>query len=51
MPQDFTQDNRLIAVETPRGKDFFLLTGISGHEAVSQLFEFDLEMLSDEVTI
>jgi type VI secretion system secreted protein VgrG len=51
MPQDFTQDNRLIAVQTPRGKDAFLLTGISGHEAVSQLFEFDLEMLSDEVTV
>lgn len=51
MPQDFTQDERLIAVETPLGKDHFLLTGISGHEAVSQLFEFDLEMLGGEDTV
>src|SRR3977135_2107922 len=51
MPQDFTQDERLIAVETPLGKDHFLLTGISGHEAVSQLFEFDLEMLGGDDTV
>ncbi len=49
MPLDnLTQDNRLIAVETSLGKDHFLLTGFSGQESVSQLFQFDLEMLSDD---
>ena len=49
MPLDnLTQDNRLIAVETSLGKDHFLLTGFSGQEGVSQLFQFDLEMLSDD---
>src|SRR5213082_2188079 len=52
MPQDvFTQDERLIAVATSLGKDNFLLTGISGHEAVSQLFEFDLEMITEDVAV
>src|SRR5690348_5343372 len=49
MPLDnLTQDNRLIAVETSLGKDHFLLTGFTGQEGVSQLFQFDLEMLSDD---
>jgi len=38
MPRISPRTKRLIAVETPLGKDHFLLTGISGHEAVSQLF-------------
>lgn len=46
---DFTQDERPIAVQTSLGKDYFLLTGFSGHEAVSQLFQFDLKMLSDDL--
>jgi type VI secretion system secreted protein VgrG len=51
MPDTLTQDERLIAVQTPLGKDYFLLTGISGHEAVSQLFEFDLDMISDDTNV
>lgn len=47
MPLDnLTQDDRLIAVETSLGKDHFLLTGFSGQEGVSRLFQFDLEMLA-----
>jgi type VI secretion system secreted protein VgrG len=50
MPLDsFTQDERLIAVQTSLGKDYFLLTGFYGHEAVSQLFEFHLEMVSNDL--
>jgi len=51
MPLDaFTQDERLIAVRIHNfGKDDFLLTGFSGHEAVSQLFQFDLELLCDDL--
>ena len=51
MPDALTQDARLIAVETPLGKDYFILTGISGREAVSQLFEFDLTMYSDDTDV
>jgi type VI secretion system secreted protein VgrG len=52
MPLDaFTQDERLIAVQTSLGKDHFLLTGFSGHEAVSQLFEFDLELVSENLAV
>jgi type VI secretion system secreted protein VgrG len=51
MPLDaFTQDERLVAVRIHGfGKDDFLLTGSSGHEAVSQLFQFDLELLCDDL--
>ena len=50
MPLDaFTQDERLIAVQTSVGEDYFLLTGFSGHEAVSQLFESDLELVSSDL--
>src|SRR5689334_5234114 len=48
---NLTQDNRLLAVETSLGKNYFLLTRISGHEAVSQLFQFELEMLADNDAI
>jgi type VI secretion system secreted protein VgrG len=52
MPSDtLTQDRKLIAVDTPLGKDHFILTGISGRESVSQLFEFDLEMMSDDTEV
>jgi type VI secretion system secreted protein VgrG len=49
-PSAFTQDGRLIAVHVHGfEKDDFLLTGFSGHEAVSQLFQFDLDMLSSDL--
>src|SRR5262249_49429177 len=43
----YTQDNRRIAVTTPLGKDVLLLRGLSGHESVSQLFSFDLDLVSE----
>jgi type VI secretion system secreted protein VgrG len=46
-----TQDGRLIALETPLGKDFFLLTSISATEALSEPFRFDLEALSDDMAV
>ena len=42
----FTQENRLIAIDTPLGKDALLLQGFTGHEAVSRLFSFHLDLLS-----
>ncbi len=43
---DFTQDRRLIAVDTPLGKDVLLLTSFDGVELVSSPFEFQLTTLS-----
>ena len=42
----YTQDNRLIALKTPLGKDVLLLAGFSGQEAISRLFSFHLDLLA-----
>jgi len=47
----YTQNNQLIAVQTQLGQDYFLLTGLSGQETVSQLFEFDLDMVSHDLAV
>lgn len=47
----YTQDNRLIAVETPLGKDALLLQGFSGREAMSRLFSFQLDLASEKDSI
>ena len=44
----YTQANRPLAVKTPLGKDVLLLVGLSGHEAVSQLFSFQLDLLAED---
>jgi len=41
-----TQENRLIAIDTPLGPDVLLLRGFTGHEAISRLFSFELDLLS-----
>lgn len=43
----YTQENRLIAIDTPLGKDVLLLAGFHGTEALSRLFSFELDMLSE----
>jgi type VI secretion system secreted protein VgrG len=43
----YTQDGRLIALDTPLGKDVLLLQEVTGHEGISQLFRFDLHLLSE----
>jgi len=47
----FTQDNRLIQVFTPLGKDELLLRSFSGQEAVSRPFHFELQMHSENHSI
>jgi len=47
----FTQDSRLIAVETPLGKDVLLLTSFDGVESVSSPFQFQLTVLSTNLEI
>lgn len=41
-----TQENRLLAVNTPLGLDELLLTGFRGKEGLSNLFAFELDMIS-----
>ncbi len=43
----YTQENRLIAIDTPLGKDVLLLTGFRGTEGLSRLFGFELSLLSE----
>lgn len=47
MPQ-FTQENRQLQIETPLGKDALLLRSFSGHEDVSRLFSFTLDLYSEK---
>lgn len=44
---EYTQANRLIQVFTPLGEDVLLLQGVHGTESISQLFQFELQMLSE----
>ena len=44
----YSQQERLIALTTPLGEDVLLLAGFSGHEAVSRLFNFHLDLLSEQ---
>src|SRR5687768_338359 len=46
----YTQADRLMRVTTPLGPDVLLLTGMSGHEAISQLFLFRLELIAENKT-
>jgi type VI secretion system secreted protein VgrG len=45
------QEHRRIAISTPLGKDKLLLRGFTGSEAISQLFHFDLDLLSENDSI
>ena len=45
------QQHRRIAISTPLGKDVLLLRGFTGSEAISQLFHFDLDLLSENDSI
>ncbi len=47
----YTQQGRMISIDTPLGTDELLLQSLSGHEAVSRLFKFDLDLLSETDSI
>lgn len=47
----FSQENRLIAIDTPLGKDALLLQSFSGREGVSRLFSFQIDLLSESNSI
>src|SRR5260221_671434 len=47
----FTQASRALRIDTPLGADALLLPSVSGQEAVSQLFRFQLELLKEDDAI
>ena len=47
----YTQEHRLIAIDTPLGEDALLLRGFTGQEGMSQLFHFRLDLLSTDPAI
>ena len=47
----YTQENRLIAIDTPLGTDVLLLAGFHGIEGISGLFSFELNLLSENHNI
>ncbi|NEX22402.1 type VI secretion system tip protein VgrG [Thiorhodococcus mannitoliphagus] len=44
----YSQNARLIGLETPLGEDVLLLRGMVARERLSSLFEFELELLSED---
>lgn len=46
-----SQEHRLISISSPLKKDELLLTSFQGGEYISRLFEFQLEVLSANVTL
>ena len=44
--ESYTQANRLLSIDTPLGTDVLLLQGLTGHEGISRLFSFELELLA-----
>lgn len=47
----YTQDNRIISIGTPLGKDALLLQGFAGHEGISRLFHFNLDLVSEKPSL
>ena len=47
MPDEsYTQDHRLMAIDTPLGKDVLLLQELNGYEGISRLFSYELDLLA-----
>lgn len=46
-----TQENKPLIIDTPLGKDVLLLAKLSGQEALSELFAFELELISEKQAI
>lgn len=44
----WTQERRLLEIETSLGKDKLLVTSLDGREAISELFSYEIEMLSTD---
>jgi type VI secretion system secreted protein VgrG len=44
----YSQQHRLLALDTPLGTDVLLLQDLTGHEGISRLFSFELNLLAYE---
>jgi type VI secretion system secreted protein VgrG len=42
----YTQDDHLLSIDTPLGKDALLLQELSGREGISRLFSYELDLLA-----
>lgn len=49
MTNPFTQADRLLSIETPLGPDVLLVSSFTGSEGISQLFNFDVNLLADRM--
>lgn len=47
----YAQEKRLIQIDTSLGQDVLLLKSFGGHEAISRLFAFSLDLLSEDPSI
>ncbi len=47
----YTQEGRLIHLDTPLGKNALMLQRLSGHEGISGLFQFSLDLLSENHSV
>jgi type VI secretion system secreted protein VgrG len=47
----FVQQNRRVHIDTPLGADVVVLTAMEGEETISQLFRFQLQLLSERADI
>jgi type VI secretion system secreted protein VgrG len=47
----YIQADRWMTVTTPLGLDDLLLVGFAGHEAISQLFSFQLDLVAENQTV
>lgn len=43
-----SQDHRLVRVDSPLGKSKFIATYLTGQESISDLYQFDVELFSDD---
>jgi type VI secretion system secreted protein VgrG len=48
MPEIFLEENRFLFLNTPLGPNRLLLESYTGHEAISELFSFQLELFSED---
>jgi type VI secretion system secreted protein VgrG len=44
----FTQDNRFLRIKTPFANNYLLINSLEGKEGISQLFEYQIELLHEE---
>ena len=51
MPVTYTQTSRNMKVSTPLGPDKLLLTGFTGHEMISGLYSFTLDLITENTTV